>query len=606
MKNQRLNEKTEALHLIGKRAEKLLLPIIGVFLLLLGRLFYLQIYHYEHYTTLSQDNRLKLVPIAPIRGLIYSADGVLLAENRPVHDLEIVPERVTDLLLTLHRLRKLFGISAREVERFWRLMQRKRRFDSVPLRYNLSAKEQAIFAVNRHRFPGVTVNARLGRHYPLGEEFAHILGYVGRIDEHDLRTLDHDNYRASSHTGKVGLELYHERILHGTVGYQQVEVNAQGRIIRVLERVAPRSGSDLYLNLDTSLQRRAVNGMRGKYGAIVVMDVRNGALLAAVSSPQYDPNLFVNGISHADYRALLNSPHKPLFNRLVHGEYPPASTIKPFLGLIALSSGVRGVGHRTPCPGWFRLGGQLYRDWKRSGHGQPDLQAAIAESCDVYFYSLAQNLGIVRMHQGLARFGFGRYTGVDMPNESAGLLPSAKWKREVRNEAWFPGESILLGIGQGHILATPIQMVRATAALANSGTLLQPRLLSHTMPEQAMVWMEESLSDLATAADWQLIAVAMREVVHGRTGTARGSGRNAAYEFSGKTGTAQVVSLGDDEEYRPGKLPEKFRDHALFIAFAPLPSPEVAVAIVMENAGSGSSAAAPVARELFDHYLLGM
>lgn len=572
---------------------------------LLLRLSYLQVALHEHYSTLSWDNRVRVLPVAPPRGLIYSSDGELLAENIAFYDLNIIPERVGDMQATLAGLREWITIRDVEVERFYADLRGQPRFKSITLLPDLSERERAVFSVNLHRFPGVEVVARLGRHYPQGEVFAHVLGYVGRIDEADLEVLDSRNYRASTHAGKLGVERSREKVLHGTIGHQQVEVNSHGRTVRVLEHSAAVSGKDLHIGINASLQRVAAAALDGRRGAIVAIDTNNGNVLAAVSSPSYDPNLFVNGISTARYRALLNSPDRPLFNRFISGEYPPGSVLKPFWGLIALNSGVRAPEDALRCPGQMVLNQHTFRDWKR--HGHTNLSKAIIESCDVYFYQLALDLGIGRMHSGLAKFGFGGASGLELSGERAGLLPSREWKRRVYDDAWYLGESVLLGIGQGYMLATPMQLARAVATLATGGALFEPRLVVRVGEEGEMASVSPSRRIAAgDDAHWEYIISSMREVVHGTRGTARRSGQGAQYEFAGKTGTAQKIAIAPGEEYDAEKLEETLRDHALFIAFAPVPAPSIAVAIIVENAGSGSAAAAPIARALFDHYLLNL
>ncbi len=584
-----------------------------LFLIVLLRIVYLQVLEHEHYTTLSQDNRVKLVAIPPIRGLIFSQDNVLLAENRPSFTLEVVPEKVPDLDSMLARISELIVIKETDIRRFREQLKRKRRFEGVPLRFNLNDEEVARVAVNQHRLAGIDIIARLNRHYPRRASLAHGIGYVGMIDETELGQLDKSNYRGTKHIGKTGVERAYEDILHGQVGYQQVEVNAQGRIIRVLDRTAPVPGNNLRLTVNAGLQQVAVTALQGKRGAIVALDPNTGGILTAVSSPGYDPNLFVNGIDSASYRALLQSADAPLLNRFSQGNYPPGSTIKPFIGLAALDLAIRESGQETWCRGWYSLQGSShrYRDWKKNGHGHTDMTKAIAESCDVYFYTLANDMGVDTLHEVLADFGFGRTTGLDIGSESAGLLPSRAWKQRRLGQPWYPGETLIFGIGQGWALVTPLQLAVATAAVANQGKLYQPHLLAAVTDPldgavidrfAAHITAEIQVTELAY---WQEVINAMHEVVQGESGTARRSGRGAPYAFAGKTGTAQVISIGQDEEYDADELPEELHDHALFVGFAPLKAPTIAVAVIIENGGSGASTAAPVARRLFDHYLLG-
>ncbi len=585
--------------------------VLLVTLLIVTRIFYLQVTQHEHFTTLSQSNRIKILPAPPARGLIFSSDQVLLADNRPTFTLEVVPEQVDELDSTIKRLSEIIAIEPGDIRRFKELQKKKRRFEGIPLKFNLSDEEVALISVNRHLFPGVDVATRLNRHYPLGRDLSHTIGYVGMIDEAEFEKLNKSNYSGITHIGKSGVEKAYESLLHGYVGYRQVEVNAQGRKIREIGRKPPEPGKNLYLTLDASLQTFVAQSLEGKRGAIVAIEPATGAILASVSSPGYDPNLFVNGIDKASYNELIQSKATPLLNRFLRGKYPPGSTIKPFLGLGALQHRVRDSVDETWCRGWYSLKGSThrYRDWKKEGHGHMDLLNAVSQSCDVYFYSLAHDLGIEGIHQSLTDFGFGKPTNIDIGNESAGLVPSKQWKKEKLGQPWYPGETLITGIGQGAVLVTPIQLAAATAAMANRGRLVRPYLLSEvrdSITGQLMIrtTVRED-RQLVSAGDehWDTIIESMREVVHGNRGTARATGAGSEYEFAGKTGTAQVITIAQDEEYKEEEVPEEFRDHALFIAFAPIERPEIAVAIIVENGGSGSSTAAPIARALFDHYL---
>jgi len=598
--------------LIRRRVIWIAVVVILLVILLLSRIFYIQIVENEHYTTLSQHNRVKVLPIPPIRGLIYSRDGVLLADNYPSFSLELIPERTVDVDETIFKLGNLVTISDEDIRRFRKQLGKKRRFDSIPLKVNLNQKEVSVLSVNRHRFPGVDIVARLNRYYPHGEETVHVIGYVGRIDEQDLSRLDESEYSGTTHIGKLGIEKSYEDVLHGKVGYQQVEVNAQGRVIRVLDKVPPVAGKNVNLTLDFSLQQAAVDALEGRKGAIVAIQPDDGAVLAMVSSPGYDPNLFVNGIDSASYQSLLKSPDIPLLNRATLGKYPPGSTIKPFLGLAALEMDVRHMHDKTWCPGWYSLKGSShrYRDWKKQGHGHADLNYAIMQSCDVYFYSLAHDMGIDRIHEALAEFGFGATTGIDIGAESGGLNPSRDWKRGATGQPWYPGETLISGIGQGYILTTPLQLASATAVLANHGKRIIPHLASEyhdpiTGASTRVNTGDNGYTKFRNSKYWNEIVTAMVDVVHGERGTARRSGHGAAYRFAGKTGTAQVIGIAQDEEYEEEEISEEFKDHAWFIAFAPVENPQIALAILVENGGGGSRTAAPIARALFDHYLTG-
>jgi len=598
--------------LFSRRTITAVVMIIILLSVIIVRLVYLQIVNHEHFTTLSRNNRVNIVAIPPTRGLIYDRNGTLLAQNLPSFSLELVPERVGDMDETLRALSQLISISANDVQRFDKLRRQKRRFESIPLRFRLSDEEVARFAVNRHRFPGVEIEARLARHYPMGQLAAHVLGYVGRIDENDLRSLDYSDYAGTNHIGKVGIERSYEALLHGSVGHQQVETNAQGRMLRVLERTLPRPGNDIYLTLDSRLQAVAENAFADQRGALVAIDPFTGEVLALVSMPTYDPNAFVNGIDAEDYAALQQSTSQPLFNRALQGQYPPGSTIKPFLGLAGLEYRQVHQEHKVYCPGWYRLSGDehKYRDWKREGHGLVNLNKAIAQSCDVYFYELALGLGIDRIHDFLGRFGFGARTGIDINGELSGVLPSRAWKRRARSEPWFPGETLISGIGQGFNLITPLQLASATATLARHGIHLRPRVLygvQDPTTEQIQIQEPQPLEpvQISNEGNWDYIINAMMEVVHGLRGTARKIGRNASYKIAGKTGTAQVFGIKQDEEYVEEEVARKLRDHSLFVAFAPADKPQIALAIVVENAGSGSAVAAPIARQVMDQYLGG-
>ncbi len=578
---------------------------------LLARLIYLQVLNQEHYLTLSQSNRISVVAIPPARGLIYDRNGVLLARNLPAFGLEVIPEQVDDIEATLRALNQIVAISPADIKRFRRLLKQKRTTHGVMLRLRLSEEELARFAVNRPQFPGVDIVAGVTRDYPLGASTAHAVGYVGRISEDDLDQLGDSNYRGTTHTGKTGIEQAYEKVLHGTVGFEQIETNAQGHRLRVLERTPAQPGRNLYLNMDIRLQQLAEQALGDNSGAVVALEPGTGAVLALVSRPGFDPNLFVNGIEPRDYQALQNSSGQPLYNRALRGQYPPGSTIKPFVALAGLELGVTDTQRSIFCPGWFRLPGheRRYRDWRHEGHGAVDLTRAISESCDVYFYELAQRLGIDRLHDFLAQFGFGQKSAVDGPGELAGLLPSSAWKRNARREAWFPGETIIAGIGQGYMLATPLQLAVVTAALANRGKRIAPRIVAAiedplTRNKVAQSSAPLNTIQLARSDRWDIIINAMVQVMHGERGTARGSGAGAAYKIAGKTGTAQVFGLKQDEKYDKDKVAPHLRDHALFIAFAPVDNPRIALAVIVENGGSGSGAAAPIARKLMDQYLL--
>ena len=581
--------------------------LIGI---LVGRLIYLQVLAHEHFITLSDDNRIKILPLPPNRGLIFDRNGLILADNLPSYRLEITAEQARDIPDTLDRLAALVNIRDVDRKRFNNLRMRTPAFKPVPLRFHLSDEEVARFAVNRHKFPGVDIVAGLSRHYPHGTLASHALGYVGRVDEHDLQRIDASNYSGTTHIGKVGIERTYEDTLHGTVGFSQVETNAEGRVLRTLVRTPPVPGDNLYLTLDAELQNVAEQAFGDNAGAAVVIDVNNGDVLAFVSEPTYDPNLFVNGIDTETYHALNTDRQRPLFNRTLRGQYPPGSTIKPFVGLGGLEQGITSPHAHTYCPGYFRLPGKSrkYRDWKRVGHGTVDLHSAIAQSCDVYFYDLAMSMGIDRLHDFLALFGFGKRTGIDISGELNGLLPSREWKRAARNEPWFPGETLITGIGQGFVLTTPVQLATATAALASYGRRIKPHIVASTQRyddfELTPLAVENALTiPIQDEHNWADVIAAMRAVVQGKRGTARRISQDAEYEIAGKTGTAQVFGLKEEEKYDAEKLAKKLHDHSLFIAFAPVQEPRVAIAVVVEHGGSGSAVAAPIARIILDSIL---
>ena len=577
--------------------------------LVVWRLAQLQLVRHEHFSTLSEDNRIKVQPLPPSRGLIYDRDGVLLADNVPSYSLTITPEKVTDLDATIEALSALVSISEQDRERFRRLLPQRRRFEGVPLRLDLDERERARIAVHSHRFPGVDIHAELSRYYPEAPYTAHVVGYVGRINEQEMERIDVSDYAGTSHIGKVGVEKAHEDWLHGHVGYEQAVVNARGRVLERRDEKAPVPGRDLHLFLDIQLQKDATRALGDHRGAVVAIDPRSGGVLALVSTPGYDPNPFVGGIGHAEYNALRDDIDKPLYNRAIRGQYPPGSTIKPFVALGGLATGTTHVHDGKFCGGYFQLPGQShrYRCWRRGGHGLLAMQDAIVQSCDVYFYRLANDMGIGRLHEALSEFGFGRPTGADIADELGGLLPSPQWKQRARNQIWYPGETLIVGIGQGSFLATPLQLAAATAAMANRGIFVTPRLVGATRaglgePLSATERLEHRIPDF-DPGHWQSVVDAMTEVVEGRRGTARRIGTDA-YRIAGKTGTAQVFTVGQNETYNEAQIAERMRDHALFIAFAPVDEPRIAVAVIVENGGHGGSVAAPIARAVMDSWLL--
>ncbi len=592
------------LELEAIRRRLILTAILTLFglILVLARYAWLQLVEEEAHRARAENNRLRFQPLPPPRGLIYDRRGRVLADNTLAYRLEIVPERVPDLEATLADLRSFLPIGTEEIDRFRQERALRRGFQSVPILFRLSEEEVAAFAVRRHRLPGVELVPYLTRTYPYGAILAHAVGYVGRIDERDLERLDRRRYLASTHVGKAGVERQYEDWLHGETGYERVEVNALGRILRVLERRPAVPGRSLVLALDAALQEAAAAAFGGARGAAVALDPRSGEVLILLSLPGYDANDFVRGMRAGEYRRLLEHPDRPLYNRAVQGLYEPGSTIKPFLALAALAHRARDPHRRYLSTGEFRLAGQSqgYRDWRKGGHGWVDMNDAIAESVNSYFYALAADLGIDRMSEYLSYFGFGRTTGLDVPGESAGILPSRAWKRERLRAPWYPGETVIAGIGQGYWQVTPLQLAHATALLAGRGHGFRPHLVrSHRdafgrgerVPVEA--WPTWEIAE----EHWRAVTEGMVAVVHGPRGTARAIAAELPFRVAGKTGTAQRVrSPRRGEERRD--LPDTLRHNALFVAFAPAEQPEIALAVLVEAGESGARAAAPVAREI--------
>ena len=597
--------------LFQRRAFVMLLLVFVLLGVLIARMYQLQVVEHDIYTTLSDKNRVQVQSVAPPRGLVYDRNDVLLAENRPVFSVTLVPERVGDMEQTLAKLQGILSISEEDMERFQRrLLEPRRPFQELPLRYDLNEQEIARLAVHRHELPGVEVSAELVRYYPHSTLTAHALGYVGRINRQELQRIDPVNYAGTNYIGKSGVERFYEELLHGQVGYQHVETNARGRTLRVLERENPVPGEDVQLHMDLRLQRLAHDLLDGRRGAIIAIEPSTGGILALASVPGFDANLFVTGIGVEAYRSLSSRVDKPLFNRALRGQYPPGSTLKPMLAIAALDSNAVTRDKTIWDPGYYQLnsGGRRWRDWKRGGHGWVDLKSAVAQSCDIYFYEAAVTMGVDTMHKYLSDFGFGEDATLDVAGALSGLLPSSDWKRAIHSEPWYPGDSVNLGIGQGFMLATPLQLATATSVIANRGHWAEPRLLKDIKGDQSIdevlpTGTHQSI-ELENPDDWEFVVESMAEVMHGSKGTARGAARGAPYRMAGKTGTAQVFSLAEDEEYDEEEIRERLRDHALFVGFAPVEDPKIAVAVIVENGGSGSGTAAPVARAMFDAWLL--
>lgn len=582
--------------------------LVALTLLLMFRMYYLQVVQYEHHSTLAENNRIHVQSLPPTRGMIYDRNGVLLADNRASFSLTLTRERVEDLDQVLDSIIELLELESSNRELFEkRIRQGRRPFEPVPIMFELTEEQIARIAVNQFRLPGVEVSASLVRHYPHKEHFAHSVGYVGRINETELKRLDPVNYSGTHHIGKTGIERFYEDQLHGQVGYEEVETNARGRVLRVLNQVEPVAGQDIYLTLDSHLQDVAEQALDGRRGAIVALDPNTGEVLAMVSQPSFDPNPFVTGISFKAYGLLRDSPDQPLYNRILRGLYPPGSTIKPMMAVAGLDAAVITPETRVFDPGFYKLPNSKhrYRNWNRYGDGWVELELAMARSNDTYFYDLAHKLGVERIHDYMTRFGFGQRVALDMFEEASGLMPSKEWKRRRHGQPWYPGETLILGIGQGYMQTTPLQMAQATALVANKGKWLRPHLARSIGGVPVTVDNEEP-ADIVLRDEkiWDVVQHSMEEVLHGSRGTARKVGESAAYRIAGKSGTVQVVAIKQGERYDRDKVQERHRDHALFVAYAPAEKPAIAVAVLVENGESGSGVAAPVAKQVLDGWLL--
>lgn len=588
--------------------------VVVLFLILIARFIYVQVLEHDRYFALAESNRISIVPTPPNRGIILDRNGVVLAHNYSAYTLELTPNKIKNLETTIDELAKLIDITPANRKHFAKILAESRNFETLPLRTRLTDIEVARIAANRYRLPGVEVKARLFRQYPQGASASHLIGYIGRINDADLQALQHngryDDYRGTDHMGKVGIEQSYETQLHGTTGAEQVETDAGGHAVRTLSHTNPISGDNLVLYLDSKLQAIAEQAFGSYRGALVALDPKTGGVLAFVSHPEFDPNLFVDGIDSGNWAALNNSPDRPLLNRALRGSYPEGSTIKPFMALAGLHYGLRTPQDTISDPGYFSLPGSShrYRDWKPSGHGTVDLHNSIVQSCDTYYYRLANEMGIDRIHSFLSQFGFGQKTGIDMDGELAGVLPSREWKAKHSKQPWYPGETVIGGIGQGYNLATPMQLAVATAALANGGTTLQPQIVqiiidSHTGKRHIIPPQPISHVDI-TPEQLKVVINAMIDVTR-PGGTASVASAGAPYLIAAKTGTAQVVGIRQNEKYNASRLLAEHRDHALFIAFAPADAPKIAIAVLVENGGHGGTIAAPIARAVMDYYLLG-
>ena len=589
------------------RVTVLAVLMVLVMMGLLYRYFSLQVIQNEEFRAQSDRNRIAVRTVAPTRGVIVDRSGNLLAVNQPSFTLAITPERAEDLDNVLITLSDLLGLTETDIELFKEARKRRRPLSPVPLKYRLNDEELAVIAVNKHVLSGVSVLSELTRHYPEGDLLGHALGYVGRIGIDDVDESEKEAYRGISHIGKVGLEAYYEDVLRGGLGVSRVETNARGVELDVIDRIEPVPGAELTLHLDIELQRVAAAAMGDMRGAVVALDPRTGGVLSAVSSPRYDPNKFVNGISFSDYAELRDSRDAPLLNRVIQGQYPPASTIKPMLGLAGLNRDLITIDTAIPDPGYYQLPGdpRRYRDWilrvRGTGHAEEmNLRDSIAQSCDVYFYELANRFGIDALAESLDDFGIGSVTGVDLPSEKRGILPSSEWKRRVIGSSWYGGETLIVGIGQGYMLATPMQLAVATAALATRGTAFKPTFVAAV--DGRSVEPEPLLNVSAETAYWDEVFAGMVDTVSSVRGTAFGMRSGLTYSVAGKTGTAQVVGIAQDATYDEEALSEYQRNHGWFIAFAPVENPEIVLAVLTENSGGGSSAY-PVARAMLDYWM---
>lgn len=591
-------------------ARRLLVTAVGTLLLtavLVARYFDLQISRYENFATQSNNNRVLVRPVAPSRGLIYDRNSKLVADNRPSYNLTIVPERSEDLEKLLADLGEIISISERDIQRFRKRLKQRRPFAKTSLRFNLSEEERAVLAVNGHRLVGAETSARLKRFYPDGELFSHVIGYVGRINERESRTIEAVKYSGTDSIGKIGLEKFYEQQLLGEVGSEQVETNALGRVTRVLDKTGAVSGDNLTLYLDSNLQKIGLDAFKDKRGALVAIEIETGGVLAMISAPSYDPNLFVSGISQKNYDSLLYSKDRPLFDRAIRGQYPPGSTIKPVFGLIGLEHNIVTPSYKINDNGYFYFKG-IERPWRdhnfaRGGHGHGvDLAKAIIESCNIYFYGLGVKTGIDLLSDYGAQFGLGSTTGIDLPGEKRGIMPNRAWKKGSRGQSWFDGDTINTSIGQGFMLATPLQLAVMSARIASRGKVRTPQLVKAINGQQQPIL--EAQEDIQISdKHWDYVHRAMEKVVHSSQGTARSIRNGLTYKIAGKTGTAQAISIDAEDKYDSTKISERQWDHALFIAFAPADDPKIAIGLIVENGEHGGSAAAPIARAVIDAYM---
>ncbi len=597
--------------LFMRRTIVVFLGILFAVGILITNLYYLQINSFNTYKTRSNANRISVQTVPPNRGLIYDRNGVILAENRPVYSLQVIPNKTKHLQDDIERLASLLSLTEDELSDFKSKSRYSRSFKAITIRDQLTPEEVAKFTVNQHLFRGFSIQANLKRYYPFGNAFTHVLGYIAKINSRDLEKIEERGervrYQGTHYIGKLGIERYYEDILHGQPGQRQVEVDSWGKVIRTLSFTSPVPGKDIKLNIDINLQLKAQELLGDNRGSIILMDARNGAVLSLVSAPSYDPNLFVTGISQKKYQELLESKDRPLINRATQGRYPPASTIKPQMALLALDEKVITEETKIFDPGWWIVPNskRRFRDWKRWGHGLVDVFHAIEQSCDTFFYDTSYKLGIDRIEPFMRLFGFGEYSGLDIAEETKAIMPSRDWKRTRFNQPWYDGDTISIGIGQGYWTVTPIQLTKATAMLSKRGQNIKPHILNSIISAEETITPEYEVKQavkLHSQRYWDVALEAMQGVTSKRRGTAYRTFGDAPYTVAGKSGTAQVINIKEDEVYDADKISERHRDNAMFVAFAPFESPEIVVTVVLENAGGGSSNAAPIARELFDEY----
>ncbi len=591
-------------------SNRVILALIFILLLtfvLISRLFNLQISNYDYYTEESLGNQMRTLPITPARGKIFDRYGKIIADNQLAYRLTLTPEKTKDIPATLHSLKAFGLIDNKDIATFKKIKNRYKKFHSIPLKHELNEKQVAEFLVG-NQFIGIDIEPYFHRIYPNNDSSVHVVGYVSRMNKKDKEEYDKINYAGTSFVGKTGIEKQYETMLHGESGKKQIERNVKGRVISTKNIQEPKKGSDLYLSIDLDLQKKAESLLEGKRGSIVAIDTTNGGILAMVSMPIYNPNWFVNGISHKNYKELQTSKDIPQLNRAIQGLYPPGSTIKPMVALAGLEQGVITAHSEAYCPGFFKLPNvkRKFHDWKRSGHGVVDVKDSISQSCDIFFYDLADKMGIDDLHKGLKPFNFGETTGIDIPGERGGILPSKAWKKIHKDEPWYRGETLITGIGQGFMTTSPLQLAVATAAIANKGVIIQPKVLkSIQVPGEEITEVDKGLKRQIPIKDihnWEDVIDGMRQTIYAPKGSARRLNKNLKYTLAGKTGTAQVFGLDAEEQYIAANLEERLRDHALFTGFAPIENPKIAISVIVENAGSGSSKAAPLAKAVLDLY----